>query len=108
MRTDVAYEAVDFRPGHPLPAVVVLDPVLGGLSVYTSAEHAEFLPLGDEDDDLVDDEANGIVEVRTPEGRVTFQKVTLAEWEDLEPFLDMPKPRTDEEANSMAYRAVLG
>lgn len=99
MKTNVAYEVVDFRPEQPLTGIAAIDLTPGGdIRVDRTDGYGEVIPVPD--DGFYDDEDTGIVEVMAPTGRIHLQRMSLAHLDHLVEKRFMPTlPRfTDEDA----------
>jgi len=106
MKTDVVYEIT--RLGKPFAfRLGILRSTPGGLLIYLG-DHTVKL-LWDNDDQFVDEEALGIVEVITNNERWVFNKLTLSNWEEMEPFFDprIPEFDSDEAVNKYFYEALM-
>lgn len=87
MRTDCLYEVLDSRPDSPLAPIGAIQTVPGGLKVGSVSGRVEFLPIPDDEDMFLDDEAAGVLSLELPEGRVVFNRLTLEIWNDyIEPY----------------------
>lgn len=93
------------KPFGPLIAEVSQKP--GGLELLTE-NGIRFLDFEDIDEQLIDDEAQGVIEIHYPDRRVVLQKITLATWADVDPFLGRKFPLvTSDEALTQELREWL-
>lgn len=106
MRTDVAYEIIQFNPDN-YDRIGMLRPIPGGLALVTLSGMTRHFILDDLDEQLVDDEMQGIVEIRTGKERVVLNQLTLAAWEDMAPFFkEAPEFETDAEVNEFFSKLI--
>lgn len=109
MRTDLIYEVhCVSNPGMPLGRTGRIVPRPGGILLATDGP-SYFLEIGDPDEQLIDDEKSGHLEINTPKGRFILNVIDREAAEELAPFYDgVPaEVASDEEAQAI-FQKLLG
>ncbi len=110
MKTDAAYEVVDFRPDTPLSGIAGISLIPGGdLRIDLAGGYGETVTINDEaEGGFIDEEDAGIVELMTPTGRIHLQRMSLAHRDHLVDggFMDLPEFKSEEAMHSYFLELV--
>lgn len=108
MDYDAAYEVSWYGKDNPQARTAMVSTIPGGFILFLDTGFAVRLAYDDDRDTLLDEEAQGIIELRIPEIRIVLQKIGRAEYEKLYPFLpaDAPKDPNDEQANAYVRKRI--
>lgn len=106
MRTDVAYEIIQFNPDN-YDRIGMLRPIPDGLVLVALSGMMRHFILEDLDEQLVDDEMQGIVEIRTKTERVVLNQLTLESWNEMAPFFkEAPEFESDVAVNEFFSKLI--
>lgn len=108
MNTKWVYEVTDLRSvSRKLEPVGEIRATPGGLNVWELGHaHPVFIPIDDDDPEaLVDKEDEGHLEVATPEGRIIFQKFSMAQVDDIHAmFGNVPPLKSDDDVQRFFHQ----
>jgi hypothetical protein len=108
MRTDLAYEVHCVSdPASAIGRIGTIIPRPGGILLATDG-HSQFLEIDDPDDQLIDDESTGYVEITTAKGRYFLNAIDRDAGEELSPFFqNAPAEFDSDEAAQAFYQKLL-
>lgn len=107
MRTDVAYEVIDNRNvSDPLGGVGIIKPARDSMQIFLLGGQGFTWPIPDDDNAFEDHESEGTVVLHCPEGLIVLERLTLSNFQHLEPFFDedLPEFETDDDVNRFFYQ----
>jgi hypothetical protein len=109
MRTDLIYEVhCVSNPELPLGRIGRIFPRPGGILLVTDGV-AHFLEIEDPDEQLIDAEKDGHLEINTPKGRFILNAIDQEAAEELSPFYEgAPAEVASDEAAQAIYLKILG
>lgn len=110
MNTNLVYEMHEMTGSSTPPGRFgMVQPYPGGLLLVTCGMNVE-IPIEEPDDQLVDDESNGYLEINTSKGRFLLNRIDRDAAEEMAPFYSgIPAEiASDAEAQAIFRKLLLG